>query len=142
MFIAGCVTNSANSYLAWELESTPKIFDKDTWVVVIVDLDNKITDRLTLRFTDEPMNACAPWDWKSAEVIAHESDNSFPKPVEPAYYVKGARLFIDLSAPLCDAHMELDGYLSELGWVGEYSSSSPWGGEVLGSFVAVPQASK
>ena len=110
----------------------------EPWVFVILDNEGSIKQRLTLKFTDAVADTCASDEWRIVEVVDEYPRRSGSFLGEPAYYLKGAALIVDLSANLCDAGYELKGQLTDAGVSGEHYPVSMFGGEKQGNFYGVP----
>lgn len=108
------------------------------WVLVILDNEGSIKQRITVKFTDSDADTCASDEWRMVEIVDEYPHRSGSFLGEPAYYLNGAALIVDLSANLCDAGYELKGQLTEAGVSGEHYPVSMFGGEKQGNFYGVP----
>lgn len=135
----GCSSTRLNTYQTWSLLETPTVFrESELWVFVILDKDDAIKQRLTLKFSDAVAESCASDEWKKIEIVDEHPQRSDSFLGKPAYYLNGAALIVDLSANLCDAGYELKGQLAEAGIHGEHYPVSMFGGEIQGRFYGVP----
>ena len=139
MLAIGCSSTPPYPYKVWSSLETPSIFSmNEPWVFVILDNEGSIKQRLTLKFTDAVADTCASDEWRIVEVVDEYPRRSGSFLGEPAYYLKGAALIVDLSANLCDAGYELKGQLTDAGVSGEHYPVSMFGGEKQGNFYGVP----
>jgi hypothetical protein len=139
VLLAGCVNVTGNDYRAWALKETPSTFGQnEPWTVVMLNRDREIERTLTIEFSSDTAQTCNSEGWRKVRVLAESPERSGMFRGEPAYFVRGAALTIDLSANLCDAHYELQGELTEAGVTGTHGPVSPWGGEVRGDFIGIP----
>ncbi len=138
IFIGGCgYGGSKDEALASAIE-TPASFGLDEpWTLVMFDKGDRFASRMTIVFSSEPANACGE-GWKKIEVLNKIPTDAFTFDKTPAYFVEGAKITIDLAAPVCDVHYDLQGEISDLGIIGTHGPVSPWGGEIEGKFYAVP----
>ncbi len=139
ILIFGCSSTKLTPYEAWSSLETPAAFsESELWVFVILDNDGAIKQRLTLKFADAAAETCASDEWKKIEIIDEHPQRSSSFLGEPAYYLNGAALIVDLFANLCDAGYELKGQLTDAGIHGEHYPVSMFGGEIQGRFYGVP----
>lgn len=135
----GCSSTRLNPYQVWSSLETPAAFsESELWVFVVLDKNGAIKQRLTLKFADAVAETCASDEWKKVEIVDEHPQRSGSFLGEPAYYLNGAALIVDLSANLCDAGYELKGQLTEVGIHGEHYPVSMFGGEIQGGFYGVP----
>lgn len=136
---AGCSSTKLYPYQAWSLLETPTVFrENELWVVVILDTNGAIKQRLTVKFIDAIAETCASDEWKKVEIIDEHPKRSGSFLGKSAYHLKGAALIIDLSANLCDAGYQLKGQIKETGISGEHYPVSMFGGAIQGKFYGVP----
>ena len=130
----GCTSNRSSQHAAWTAQPTPNYWDLETlWVFSLLDEHGQIKTVLTVRFTDIPADACASGDARELQIVHQEPP---PHPAflgEPAYWLEGRALTIDLTSNLCDAYTELRGELTETGFVGVRTTSGMIGSTEIGS---------
>ncbi|UTA47147.1 hypothetical protein L1F30_13370 [Simiduia sp. 21SJ11W-1] len=139
MMTLGCSSTAPYPYQVWSSQETPRTFKvNEPWVLVILDNEGSIKQRLTVKFTEAVADSCSSGDWRVLDVVNTYPNGSDIILGEPAYYLSGAALIVDLSANLCDAGYELMGQLTLVGVSGEHYPVSMFGGEKEGNFYGVP----
>ena len=138
LFLVGCASKGSYDYERLSAMETPTSFELGKpWTLVVLDSQGDISQRMTIVFSDTPAEACGA-DWKRLEVLGEYPTRTGMIKGSPAYSLQGAALTIDLAAPVCDAHYDLVGEISVAGIAGTHGPMSPWGGQTLGHFYAVP----
>lgn len=150
---AGCATHrttpAQGQYVVLSKMPTPDAWTRPAdWQFHIVDPDGKWVGALVLRLTDTPTETCTSGEWRLAQLKTSTADDVFllRGPVylalgsksKIAYHIKGASLWIDLNANICDSNSNLRGELLETGAVGHIDHSTLFGGTPLGTFTAAP----
>jgi hypothetical protein len=138
LLMAGCIPARLSEYEILSSQPTPQTWDLNkVWSLVVLDKDGKISQTLTVKFTDAAEKTCTSGEWKRLEILG---ERPAPHPSflgRPAYTLEGRAIHIGLTPNLCDAYTDLRGSLTELGMSGTVETVSLFGGERLGRFYGI-----
>ena len=136
--LVGCVSNQPSQYEIWAEQPTPKYWDLESvWAFSLLEGDGQIGSVLTVRFTSLPANTCSGDDARILEIIHNEPPLHPAFLGEPAYWLDGRSLIIDLTSNICDAYTELRGELTDTGFVGSQHVGGMLGGKEIGPVYGV-----
>lgn len=135
---SACNTTAFSEYQNWASKPTPEYWNTETdWAITLLDGDGRIHRTLTVRFTDKTVETCAREGARQLEIL-HEVPEPSPNFIgEPAYWLSGSALIMDLTANLCDAYTELHGELTDTGFVGYWQYVGMLGTTVVGPVYGV-----
>jgi hypothetical protein len=111
-----------------------------TWVVTLVDREMKDAGTLTLEITQQRGRSCLSDYGTSPYLVVVKSTRNLSDKIRigeaPVALFRNGRVQIDLSAPMCDAYLQLAGKMTKAGAEGHIDAFSIGGGKTLGTFVA------
>lgn len=116
---AGCVTNPSDEHEDLTSMPTPAYWSTETpWAFTLLDSDGQIETVFIMQFTDYPAETCSGGEPKQVDILHESPPPPFRSAREIAYLLYGRALFIALAADLCGVHNDLQGELTENGFVG------------------------
>lgn len=127
---------------------TPTVWEQpSTWTFAISNSEDELVGTLTLELLDAPAETCGGEGWRLARPVVANLDNpplndwysedNKTSALYPAYRIEGKYLWLVLNAPICDNDWTMRGELSEFGATGRFRTEGMFGGEEIGTFIAV-----
>jgi hypothetical protein len=114
------------------------------WAFSLIDKQGNLFHSMTVKLTDESVQACAGGDWQRVEVLSQQPASHPQSLAVPAYTLKGRAFWLNFTANVCDESQDLRGELTEAGISGNQCYGSwfdapvnEYRGECIGSFYAV-----
>jgi len=116
---AGCVATPSDEHEDLTSMPTPAYWSTETpWAFTLLDSDGRIETVFIMQFTDYPAETCSSGESKQVDILHESPPPPFRSAREKAYRLYGRLLVIALTADLCDVHNQLQGELTENGFVG------------------------
>ena len=138
-FLVACAPVNSNQYKVWSSLPTPEIWKPNSiWNLVMLDQKGVIIKTLTVKFTDQAAETCSSGKANKIEILFENPKRLPTNKNEPAYYLRGSALKIDLASNICDDSYDLSGQLSEFGFEGVHQPVTMYGGKIVGRFYGTP----